>query len=108
MKKLLFFLSLVFISPAWALCSVDSNESVCSVSDFSSSASDMPLFKMQNTSGINSGNNINNPANIIKPTGLNNSLNKTQNSNGVHMQGSLGCQFGNCNRGANNDFLENQ
>ena len=108
MKKLLLFLSIFFIAPAWALCSVDSNETICSLSDSSSMSSDMPLFKMQNSTGINSENNMNNPANIIIPTGLNNSLNKTQNPSGVHMQGSLGCQFGNCNRGANNDFLENQ
>ena len=106
MKNLLLFLSFVFIFPAWALCPVDSG--VCSISDLPpapSPSAGIPLFK-QNANDTN--NDMNNTVNAIQPTGLNNPFSKTQNPSGVHMQGSLGCQFGNCNRGANNDFLENQ
>lgn len=107
MKKLLLFLSLFLIIPAWALCPVDGGESVCSLPDASQSSSGMPLFQQNNTEE-NSAGGLNNSANTIRPTGLTNPFSKTQNQSGIHMQGSLGCQFGNCNKGANNDFLENQ
>ena len=107
MRKLLLILSFLFIFPAWALCPIDSGESVCALPDSSSPASGMPLFKQNNTE-MNSGKSLNNPVNTIQPTGLNNPFSKTQNQSGIHMQGSLGCQFGNCSKGANNDFLENQ
>ena len=95
MKKYLLFISMFIIFPAWALCPVGDGESVCSLSGTSPSSSGMPLFQ-QNNSETNLNEN------------LNNSFGKTQNHDGVQMQGSLGCQFGNCNKGANNDFLENQ
>lgn len=107
MKKLLLFLSLIFIFPAWALCPADSGESMCSLPDSLQSSSGMPLFKQKN-SETDLGKGLNNSLNAVEPTGLNSTFNKTQNQSGIQMQGSLGCQFGNCNRGANNDFLENQ
>ncbi len=108
MKKLLLFLSFIFIFPAWALCPVESGESVCSLSDMSS-PSNLPLFKIQNEKENGSEENMDSSAvKSVQPTGLTNPFSKTQNPSGIHMQGSLGCQFGNCNRGANNDFLENQ
>ena len=107
MKKYLLFISMFIIFPAWALCPVGDGESVCSLSGTSPSSSGMPLFQ-QNNSETNLNENLNNSVKSIQPTGLNNSFGKTQNHDGVQMQGSLGCQFGNCNKGANNDFLENQ
>ena len=109
MKKLFLFLSIFFIFPVWALCPVepDSGESVCTLPGSSLESTGVPLFKQKNAED-NTKRSINNRVDTVQPTGLNNPFNKTQNQSGIHMQGSLGCQFGNCNKGANNDFLENQ
>ena len=106
MKKLLLFISFIFIFPAWAMCSIDSGESLCILPN--SSSSGMPLLTPQNNAGLNSDKNMGSTGNNLQPSSLNSSFSKVQNQSGIHMQGSLGCQFGNCNKGSNNDVLENQ
>ena len=102
MKK---FLSLIFIlflgMPTLALCSIGDGESVCTLPNSSSS---MPLF--QNNMGINTQNtnssNLKTPNPSQNSSNLNSSFGRTKNQDGVQMQGSLGCQFGNCNKDINN------
>lgn len=102
MKKLLLILTLSLVVPAWALCPIENGESVCTLPV--DNPSGMQLFQNNNT--INSNTNINKMTNTLQPSVLNNSF--IQNQNGIQMQGSLGCQFGNCEKGGNNDFLKNQ
>ena len=76
MKKLLLFLSFIFIFPAWALCPVESGESVCSLSDMSS-PSNLPLFKIQNEKENGSEENMDSSAvKSVQPTGFKNTKSK--------------------------------
>ena len=102
MKKFILILTFIFIMPAWALCPIE-EEGVCKISDLNQS---MPLFQSQDSAGININKNM--PSNSLPATNTGSSFNRTQNQSGIKMQGSLGCQFGNCNESGNNDFLPNQ
>ena len=97
MKKLLLICFIVMSTPVLALCSIADGESVCSIQNNSSAV--MPLFQ-NNTDTKN--NNQNQPKNNV------NSFGQTRNREGIQMQGSLSCQFGNCKKESNNDFLPNQ
>ena len=102
MKKLILFLTFIFILPAWALCPVGEGESVCTLPN-----QGMSLFQNQNIQGLTMNENSM-PSNAVKTRNKGGSFNRTINQNGINMQGSLGCQFGNCNKENNNDFLPNQ
>lgn len=106
MKKLIIlFLTFVFALPAWSACFINNEESVCSLSN--NNFSDEQL--LQNKSTIDMNSDIKSPnANTLNQSNFNDSFNQTQNNNGIQMQGSLGCQFGNCNREKNSDFLQNK
>ena len=104
MKKLILFLTFIFILPAWALCPIGNGESVCSLPNQNQG---MSLFQNQNIHGLNM-NNGSMPSNALNIKGTSSSFNRTLNQSGIKMQGNLGCQFGNCNRENNNDFLLNQ
>lgn len=101
MKKYILIMIIIFGMPSWAVCPI--GESVCTLPD-----SGMPIFQIQNNSdpGLNKKNNS--PQNTLKPSGMGSSLNRTQNHDGIKMQGSLGCQFGNCNKTPGNDLLPNR
>ena len=105
-KYLLFFIILISI-PVFAICSIDSNESLCSLQQ--NSMTSTPLFQNQNN-GIKSGINLNSNGSInnppLQPSSINNSFG--QQNDGIQMQGSLSCEFGNCNKGVNNTFLRNE
>lgn len=107
MKKTVLFLILimVFIPFGWALCPIESSENVCTLPG---SNTGMPLFQSQSSTGINSGENKSMSLNVIQQSNTGGSFNRMQNQSGIKMQGSLGCQFGNCNSENNNDFLPNQ
>lgn len=105
MKKFLLIYAFIFILPAWSACPISSSESVCTISG--SGDSGMLLFQNQNKTGINSGENTIMHSNTNKSSGMGSSFNKVQNKSGIQMQGSLGCQFGNCSKN-DNDFLPNQ
>ena len=106
MKKIILILTLtfVFVSQTWALCSID-GESLCTIPE---RGSNMPLFQNQNATGLNSNENNGISSNSFQSSNMGTSFNRMQNQTGVKMQGSLGCQFGNCNNGNNSGFLPNQ
>jgi len=120
MKKFLLILMFVFAAPVFALCPIGDGESVCTLPNTSTQGqiSDMSINSPNtnalnrnviNSNGMNNGDdNIKSQFNTFKPTNLNNSLGNIQNQSGIQMNSSLGCQFGNCNKNANPDFLENQ
>ena len=102
MKKLILFLTFIFGMPAWALCSIGDGESVCTLPN-----QGMSLFQNQSIQGLTMNENSM-PSNSLKTRNKSSSFNRTLNQNGIKMQGNIGCQFGNCNRKNNNDFLLNQ
>lgn len=104
MKKLLLLLTLIFVLPAWSMCSVAEGESICTLSNTGSSS--MPLFQNQATTGINSNQDVNMPSKTLQPSGSNYSFGQTQNQKGIQMQGSLGCQFGNCSKNDKDNFVD--
>ncbi len=87
MKKFLLVFALILALPSCALCPI------------------MPLFQNNNT--INSKLNMNNSNGIQNPSRTGGSFSRTQNQEGIRMQGSLGCQFGNCNKEINTPFTPN-
>ena len=100
-KSILLFL--VFVGmPALAVCPVEN--SVCTLPD---SGSGRILFQNQNVQGLNMNQNSM-PSSFSKTNGTSGSFNRTLNQSGIKMQGSLGCQFGNCNKDNNNDFSLNK
>ena len=104
MKKYILIMIIIFGMPAWALCSIGDGESVCTLPN---SDSGMTSFQSPNTSGLNM-NKDSMPSSSLKSTNSGSSFNRMQNQSGIKMQGSLGCQFGNCNKENTNDFLPNQ
>ena len=102
MKKGILILLVVFGMPSWAACPL--GESVCTLPN---SDSGMTSFQSPNSSGLNM-NNASMPSSSLKSTNKGTSFNRMQNQSGIKMQGSLGCQFGNCNKENNNDLLPNQ
>ena len=104
MKKLILFLTFVFILPAWALCPVGDGESVCTLPNQNQGVS---LFQEQRVEGLTM-NDSSMPSNALKTRNKGSSFNRTLNQNGIRMQGNIGCQFGNCNRENSNDFLMNK
>ena len=109
MKRLLIIFVFFMSMPAWSMCPIGT-ESVCNLP--ANTNSSMPIF--QNRAGVgssgveNSDLNMNNSDTTFRSGSLNSSFSQTQNQSGVQMQGSLGCQFGNCNQGVNNPFLPKQ
>jgi len=103
MKKFLFIIFILFLGmPAFALCSIGNGESVCTLPNNSSSN----LLFQNNNIGANdnlknNNSNMNNPASMGS-SNMNSSFGRTKNQSGLQMQGSLGCQFGNCNKAINN------
>ena len=105
MKKLLIIFALFFVLPAWSACSIAEGESVCTISNTNSL--NTPLFQNNAKTGINSNQNMNMPSKTIQQSGSNYSFGQTQNQKGIQMQGSLGCQFGNCDKNNKNNFVNN-
>ena len=102
MKKLLLFMFLFLVVPVWALCPISEGENVCTISN----SIDKPLFQNPNINDTKAARkNINN--NFLQTKGQKNSFSQTQNQSGIKMQGSLGCQFGNCETNENTNFLNN-
>lgn len=99
MKKLLFILAILASVPAYSLCSITNGESICTLTN--STNVQTPLFQQQNT-------NLNQTQTQIQMPNNSNSLGRTQNKKGIQMQGSLSCQFGNCNYDSESTFLPNQ
>jgi hypothetical protein len=87
--------------PAWALCKI--GENICTIP----SENSVNFPSIQNTNnefGINTGHSeLNNPAQNTMQSDM-----QKQNLNGIQMQGSLGCQFGNCKKKQETDFMQNQ
>lgn len=102
MKKFLLVFALILALPSCALCPIEAGETVCSIQNSNTS---MPLFQNNNT--INSKLNMNNSNGIQNPSRTGGSFSRTQNQEGIRMQGSLGCQFGNCNKEINTPFTPN-
>ena len=102
MKKYILIMIIIFGMPAWALCSIGDGESVCTLPN-----QGMSLFQNQSIQGLTMNENSM-PSNALKTKDTSRSFNRTLNQSGIKMQGNLGCQFGNCNRENNNDFLLNQ
>ena len=103
MKKFLFVIFILFLGmPTLALCSIGDGESVCTLPNNSSSN----LLFQNNNTGVNNSNNSNsnmsNPASMGTTSNMNSSFGRMKNQSGLQMQGSLGCQFGNCNKDINN------
>ena len=100
MKKILLICLIYTGMPAWALCPIEGGESICTIQNNTSS---LPLFQNVSTdTGMNDNQKSTQNQNNIS------SFNQTQNQNGIQIPGSLGCQFGNCNKNGNNDFLKKQ
>lgn len=99
MKKVLIILLLFIGMPSFALCPIGDGESVCTLPNSSSS---IPLFQTNDISNPNS------PQSQLQNRNNTNSFGRTRNKEGIQMQGSLGCQFGNCNNEQNSIFLPNQ
>ena len=98
MKKFLLISALIISMPSFALCPISDGESVCTLPN---SSSNIPLFQTNDIPSLN-------PSQAELQTRNNqNSLGRTRNKEGIQMQGSLGCQFGNCNK-ESNTFLPNQ
>ena len=104
MKNLILFLTFIFILPAWALCPIGEGDSVCTLPNQNQG---MSLFQNQNIQGLTM-NESSMSSNTLKTKDTSRSFNRTLNQSGIKMQGNLGCQFGNCNRENNNDFLQSQ
>lgn len=100
MKKFLLVFALLLVMPAWALCSVTEGESVCTLPQNNPG---MPVF--QDNSNVGELN-MDSSNTSLNPTNMDSSFSRTQNKTGIQMQGSLGCQFGNCNSEINNQFLQ--
>jgi hypothetical protein len=120
MKKLFLIYVLFIALPVFASCPIGDGESVCTLPNGSANGQIAGMgLNSPNTNALNNNlvnpiginNNANNgmpQMNTLQPSKLNNSFNSTQNQNGIQMNSSLGCQFGNCNKKANSDYLDNQ
>ena len=105
MKKFLLIFILGMTMPGFALCPIGDGETVCSLEN--NNLSSETLF--QNTSSFEKTNNnsMNSPSQLNTQNNSS-SFGRIKNSNGIQMQGSLSCQFGNCNDNSGSTFLPNQ
>ncbi len=103
MKKLIILCLFLISVPAFALCSIESGESICSISNPNNSNS-MPIFKSPNAAS-NINNSASNFNSYRQNTKLNNQL-REQNSS--IMKYNSGCQFGTCVQDVNNANESNQ
>ena len=98
MKKVLIILLFIGM-PSFALCPIENGESVCTLPNGSST---MPLFQTNDISNSNSSQSQ------LQNKNNTNSFGRTKNNEGIQMQGSIGCQFGNCNNEPNSTLLPNK
>ena len=89
MQKTLFLSLLYIVMPSYALCSLDAENSVCTLPDFNTN--NTLLF--QNASVQT---NINNNQTPLQPFKQENLFNKTNIPNNILMKYDSGCQFGVC------------
>lgn len=90
MKILNLFIALLLISPAFALCPVNSGESVCNLPNYGSNQ--LPIFQDENSEA-----NMNKTQPQLQPFHDNNNMNQINDNNIFNNQ--TGCQFGICNQG---------
>lgn len=102
MKKFLLICILLVSSPVFSLCSIDSSsDSICSISGMGSNS---PIFQTPN-----SGLEMNNSQEVMKPLQQENSLNKAlPASSDSIMKYNSGCQFGICVQDLNNTKNKNE
>ena len=90
MKKLTLLFTLLIVSPAFALCSIDFNESVCSLPDGKNNI--LPIFQNENTE-----TNLQKTQPQLKPFQETGNYTSMDDNNIFNNQ--TGCQFGVCNQG---------
>jgi hypothetical protein len=88
MNKTVLFL-LIFTMPVYALCPIDSGESVCSLPDFKQNSTQ--IFQ-----DINSEKNLNDNQTQLQPLQKDDLFNKMRAPNYELMKYDSGCQFGTC------------
>jgi len=100
MKKLIILCLLLVSVPAFALCSIESGESICSISNPNNNSS-LPIFQSPNAAS-----NINNSTNKISSKNQLNNPVRIQNNS--ILKYNSGCQFGTCVQDINNSNENNQ
>lgn len=102
MKQIYIILLLLsFIIPSFALCPIDSGESVCSIADFKTNSTSV----LQNTK---LESNLNDNYIPLQPLQKENLFNKIRTPNNELMQYDSGCQFGTCVQNLNEKFPSGQ
>lgn len=91
MKKLFILLQLIFVMPSFALCSIESTESICTLPKFNTNNSSS-VFK--NTNAEANLNNTNQP--MLQPLQRDDLFEKIKTPNNELMKYDSGCQFGSC------------
>ncbi len=86
MKYVLTAFLIFSITPVFALCPIDSNESVCTLPNAQQNG--LPLFQ-------NNTNQINKTQNMLQPGDSSNSANNMMNNN-KNLQRNPNCMFGTC------------
>lgn len=89
MKQLFILLLLLFTPTSFALCPIDSGETVCSITNFKNNSTSI----FQNT---NKESNLSETQIQLQPLQKENLFDKTRTPNNELMQYDSGCQFGNC------------